>query len=81
MYYRQCCGSASFFDADADPDLACHFDSDSDPDPTFHFDADPHPSFQIKAHNLEKEGLIGSHSIHFGLLSANDADPDPAYHF
>ncbi len=20
-------------------------------------------------------------SVHFGLLSANDADPDPAYHF
>jgi hypothetical protein len=40
------------FDANPDPDPACHFDAD--PDPTFHFDADPDPSFQIKVQNLEK---------------------------
>ncbi len=40
------------FDADPDPDPACHFDAD--PDPTFHFDADPDPCFQIKAQNLKK---------------------------
>jgi hypothetical protein len=81
------------FDANLDPDPACHSDADPDqtfhfdPDHTFHFDPDPDPSFQRKAHNLEKGlkycGLI------FHLLSENlnpahhfdaDADPDPAYH-
>jgi hypothetical protein len=32
------------FDADTDPDPACHFDAD--PDPTSHFDPDPDPNFQ-----------------------------------
>jgi hypothetical protein len=33
----------------------CHFDVEPvPPDPTFHFDADPDPSFQRKAHILEK---------------------------
>jgi hypothetical protein len=44
------------FDADPDPDPACHFDvdADPDPDPTVHFDADLVTSFKIKAQNLEK---------------------------
>ncbi len=61
------------FDADADPDPACHFDSD--PDPTFYLDADMdpdlEPSFHIKAQNLEKNAQIGSDSIHLGLTPAN----------
>jgi hypothetical protein len=61
---------------DADPDPACHFDADLDPDPTFHFLADPvlnpHPSFQIKAQNLEKVlQYVGSSSIHFCVSSLN----------
>ncbi len=42
------------FHFDADPNPASHFDED--PDPTLHCIADPDtdPSFQIKAHNLEK---------------------------
>jgi hypothetical protein len=41
------------FHFNADPDPACPF---HDPDSIFHFDADqdPHPSFQIKAQNIEK---------------------------
>jgi hypothetical protein len=50
------------FNADPDPDLACHFDAspdlachfDADPDPTFHFAADPDPSVQVKGRTLEK---------------------------
>ncbi len=34
------------FDADADPDAACHFVADPDPDPTFHFELDADTSFQ-----------------------------------
>ncbi len=34
----QGCGSASFFNADPDPDSAFHFNAD--PDPAFHFKAD-----------------------------------------
>jgi hypothetical protein len=88
------------FDADSDPDPACHFDanpdpdpachSDADPDHTFHFDPDLDPSFQRKAHNLEK-GLKYCRLIMacYVKIDANadldpahhfDADPDPAYH-
>jgi hypothetical protein len=34
------------FDADADPDSACHLDPD--PDPIFHFDAVPDPELAPK---------------------------------
>ncbi len=45
------------FDADLDPDPACHFDADpnpachceADPDPACHFDPDPDPTFHFDA--------------------------------
>ncbi len=66
--------------------IKCHFAADLDPewDPACHVDADPDPTFTLKeiriliwilasnkGPNPYKSPQIGSHSIHFGLSSAN----------
>ncbi len=57
-----------------------HFDADPDPDPACHFDPDPDPSSQIKAQNFEV--LKKAHFSY--ILACNlkiDPVPDPTYHF
>jgi hypothetical protein len=57
-------------------------DADAFPDSTYHPDADPdpHPSFQIKAQNLEKV-LKYAHFPYILACHQQIADPDPDYHF